>query len=99
MYANNTKLKEKNKEIYKDLKIKKTKETEERRKVLDSDTMENSEEAFDGKILYKSAKSIDKIFQHKLVQCHFCNDKFDPHFILKHIGKTKACKSFYGSKF
>ena len=58
--------------------------------------MENSEEAFD---LYKSAQSLHKIFQHELVQCHFCNDKFHPHSILKHIGKTKACESFYGSKF
>ena len=32
LYAKNTKLKEKNKEIYKDLKIKKTKESEERKK-------------------------------------------------------------------
>ena len=99
LYVKNTKLKEKNKQIYKELKIKKTKETEERRKELDDDTTVSSEEAFDGKILYKSAESICKIFEHKWVHCHFCKDRFDPHSILKHIGKTEACKAFYGSKF
>ena len=31
--------------------------------------------------------------------CHCCREKFEPASILRHIGKVKTCKLFYGSKF
>ena len=34
-----------------------------------------------------------------MVGCQFCERKFDPLFILKHIGKSKDCKLFYGPDF
>ena len=31
--------------------------------------------------------------------CEFCKKSFEPKKILKHIGNSKDCKSYYGSKF
>ena len=86
-------MKEKKKQICKELKIKKAKEIEERRKELGDDVIVSSEEAFDGRILYKSAKSICKILEHKWVHYHFYKDRFDL------IGITKTCMSLHESKF
>ena len=98
-YAQNPNLKEKHKKIYIEKKQKKAQKVEERRKILDSENTEISGESLDVKILSKNIQNFQDIFEDPWVKCQFCLDMFDPHFILKHIGKSKDCKSFYGEKF
>ena len=40
-------------------------------------------------------RSVDE----KEISCEFCKKSFNSTSLLRHIGKTKACKSFYGSRF
>ena len=50
-------------------------------------------------VLYRSTKSLDQIHGELKVTCHCCREKFEPASILRHIGKVKTCKLFYGSNF
>ena len=87
-------------QIYLEKKKKKTEEeAEERRKTLSNENRQESEEGSSIKILYKDIENFQEIFENPLVKCHFCMDKFDPLYILKHIETSRDCKSFYGSKF
>ena len=77
----------------------KKKEAEEKRKTLDDKNDQDVEGESSVKILYKTTENFQDIFDESWIKCHFCLEKFDLLFILKHIGANKECKCFYGPKF
>ena len=79
--------------------MKKALEKEKRMKISEEKKDGQSNEVFATRILFRTTKHIREILGYTWVKCHFCSRVFDPLFILKHIGKSDDCKSFYGKEF